>query len=184
MTDTTTEFKDTLAEIFEEVLTKLFGDQLQVDNTTPMASEQAQLNKVREGDELQSYSFHDDPIPVKIVANDVQITKERPAIGWTGSKIPVFASGVSPQGAQLVAGFNKRRTSVILNNKGANLVAIGPSNNVKCTPGNNNANPEIAPGESLTLDVCTEIWAIAETATPATGCMLHIFQIFEEGTPS
>ena len=163
--------KSVLTEILEE-----FGFKKQSD--TPDSSEDYDV-----GEEdyttgrIAPYSVEgSDPIGVAIVAEKPVVVVQRGSLTW-GSQATVIGSA-----PQIIVGRDKRRRTFIIKNMGVNAIAIDAHPNVKFGSdglGNGYGSGQLAGGDSITLDVTGEVWAVASSAS--TGETVSIFQVFDDG---
>lgn len=122
---------------------------------------------------IPPYNSGDDPVSVKIVTDAPTIIVPRGALTWGGQATIV---GAVPQ---LIVGKDKRRRTVIIKNLSTNAVALDTVPSVKFVTPPGFGSPILPGGDSITLDTCGDVWAIA--ASSSTGEGISIWQVFDAG---
>jgi hypothetical protein len=170
VTITTEEAEDALEALIRKIFDKILGEKGKASPVVAM--EHSEMQWV--GEE-PTWNADQNAIPVKIMdASKVQVVVPKAAADWTGQHVIIPASRVDPS---LIASANLRRRAITIVNKSGGNVAIDSNINCKYAGPGANGSVELYPGDSITLETTSEIWAANAMGAVAD---IMVYQLFDE----
>lgn len=169
MAVTEEDISSALENVVRNILNKILGERATQSPNSALEGSMEQW-----AGESPVWDVDNSAIPVKIMDTDkIQVTVPRAAQGWTGQHAIVDNTQV-----QIIAGSNVRRRAVTVVNQGSVNVAIDSVMNVRCGGPGQNGSPELRPGDAITLETTSEIYALGASSTK---CDVMVYQIYDEG---